>query len=157
MRLNVTASAMVLSRPCWPELGAATSRRLTWTSSPQILVTRSMPTSRTCMFAMFMCANCLTHLTRLDFSIPPAAALGSLIASTISWNQVCFTGASWDQVANLTCLAPTRDRRLQHCAHGAPHEASDIPAPNAASCHEMYFLLFFFWLLPSCGVNSHEL
>lgn len=53
LRLNVTANAMALSRRCWPELGAPTSRRSTWTSSPQILVTKSMPTLRICMFTLF--------------------------------------------------------------------------------------------------------
>jgi putative methyltransferase len=62
LRLNVTASAMALSRRCWPELGAPMSRRLTWTSSPQILVTKNMPTLRICKFSLFTRASCLTHL-----------------------------------------------------------------------------------------------
>ena len=56
------------------------------------------------------------------------------------------------RIANLASISSARDGRFQRCAHRAPDEACDVPAPNAASCHEMYatfsFLKYLVTLAP---------
>jgi hypothetical protein len=104
---------------------------------------------RTCMFALLLRASCVSfpfdEVSLLDPSCSGSGIINRLdhLVESGAFADTSLGPSRVSHITNIASFAPTRDGKLQRCAHGAPHEASDIPAPNVASCHEMYLLFIF--------------